>query len=122
MGFVFHPLGVGLAAGAGAALGELSGYLAGFGGQTIIERVKVYDRLTHWMQINGPLTVLILSILPNPLFDLAGVAAGALKMPVIKFLFWCWIGETLKMIFFAYVGSSSLNWLLPTTYLFLWSV
>jgi len=109
MGLVFHPIGVGLAAGAGAALGELSGYLAGFGTQTIVEKANIYDRLTRWMQINGSLTVLILSALPNPLFDLAGVAAGALRMPVIKFLFWCWIGETIKMILFAYVGSSSLD-------------
>jgi uncharacterized membrane protein YdjX (TVP38/TMEM64 family) len=30
MGSVFNPLGVGLAAGTGGAIGELSGYLAGF--------------------------------------------------------------------------------------------
>ncbi len=38
MGAVFPPLPVALAAGAGAALGELSGYLAGFPGRAVLER------------------------------------------------------------------------------------
>jgi membrane protein YqaA with SNARE-associated domain len=112
MGGVFHPLGVALAAGAGATLGEISGYLAGFSGQAVAERSEIYQRLTGWMQKNGPLTVLFLSAVPNPFFDLAGAAAGMLKMPLPKFLFWCWIGETLKMFFFAYAGAFSID-LLP---------
>lgn len=109
MGAVFHPVGVGLAAGAGAALGELSGYLAGFSGQAVIERAELYERLARWMGRSGPLTVLVLSAVPNPFFDLAGVAAGALKMPVLKFLFWAWIGETIKMMLFALAGEGSLG-------------
>ena len=96
------------AAGAGAALGELSGYLAGFSSQAVVERADLYARLVGWMKRNGFLTVLILSGLPNPLFDLAGVAAGALKMPPLRFLIACWIGETLKMLAFAYAGAGIL--------------
>ena len=55
------------------------------------------------------LTILVLSAIPNPFFDLAGAAAGALKMPLPKFLLWCWIGETIKMLIFAYAGASSLG-------------
>ncbi len=112
MGGVFNPLGVALAAGAGAALGEISGYLAGFSGQAVVERASLYKRLSGWMQKNGSLTVVLLSAIPNPFFDLAGAAAGALKVPVLKFLFWCWIGETIKMLLFAYAGKFSIN-LLP---------
>lgn len=111
MGAVLHPFWVGVAAGAGAALGEISGYLAGFSGQAVIERADIYERLTRWMARSGPLTVLLLSALPNPFFDIAGVAAGALRMPVFRFLFWCWIGETIKMILFAYAGESVLNFI-----------
>lgn len=106
MGAVFNPIGVGIAAGAGAALGELTGYLAGFSSQAVIERARIYNYLLQWMRRNGPLTILILSAFPNPFFDLAGVAAGALRMPVLKFFFWCWIGETIKMIIFAVAGSN----------------
>lgn len=109
MGSVFNPIGVALAAGTGAALGELSGYLAGFSGQAVVERVEIYDRLTGWMQRNGSLTVLALAAIPNPFFDLAGVAAGSLKMPILRFLLWCWIGELIKMSIFAFAGAKSIN-------------
>ena len=109
MGAVFNPIGVALAAGAGAALGELSGYLAGFSGQAIVERAGLYDRLTQWMKANGSLTILLLSALPNPFFDIVGVIAGVLRVRLLVFLFWCWIGETLKMLFFALAGSGILN-------------
>lgn len=111
MGSVFNPLGVALAAGTGAALGELSGYLAGFSGQAVIERVDIYERLTVWMKKNGSLTILVLAAIPNPFFDLAGVAAGSLKMHVIRFLFWCWIGEIIKMAIFAFAGAKSFEFL-----------
>jgi membrane protein YqaA with SNARE-associated domain len=105
LGGILNPFGVALAAGAGAALGELIGYLAGFSSQAVIERADRYAQLTRWMSKNGPLTILLLAAIPNPFFDLAGVVAGALKMRVRVFLFWVWIGETIKMMFFAYAGS-----------------
>jgi membrane protein YqaA with SNARE-associated domain len=114
MGAVFPPVGVALAAGAGSALGELSGYLAGFSGQGVAERSQVYERLRGWMERNPrliSLTILLLAFIPNPLFDLAGIIAGTLKMPVPRFLFWTFLGKTLKMLLFAYAGASSLNWL-----------
>ncbi len=59
----------------------------------------------------GP-AVMVLASIPNPFFDIAGIAAGALKMKVQRFLFWCWLGVTAKMLLFAYLGSSSLKFLL----------
>lgn len=109
MGAKFSPLLVGLAAGAGATLGELSGYLAGFSGQAIIEDQKRYEKMVSWMQKNGPLTISLLAFIPNPLFDLAGMVAGALKMPLGKFLFYALIGKILKMLLFAYMGAGVLS-------------
>jgi uncharacterized membrane protein YdjX (TVP38/TMEM64 family) len=109
MGSVFNPIGVAIAAGTGAALGELTGYLAGFSGQAVVERVEMYDRLTSWMKRYGSLTVLILAAIPNPFFDLAGVAAGSLKMHVLRFFIWCWIGEMIKMAIFAFAGAKYLD-------------
>lgn len=106
MAGVLSPFWVAIVAGAGAALGEISGYLAGFSGQAVIERAELYKRLSGFMSRHGALTVLLLSAIPNPFFDLAGVAAGALKMPLRTFLFWAWIGETVKMFLFAFVGNS----------------
>jgi len=105
MGAVFNPLFVSLATGAGAALGELSGYLAGFSGQAVVEGSARYERVVGWMEKYGDVTILILAFIPNPLFDLAGMVAGILKMPVRKFLLYCVIGKILKMMMFAYAGS-----------------
>ena len=96
MGAIFNPLLVGLAAGAGGAL-------------AVIERADIYDRMVLWMTRNGNLTVMLLAATPNPFFDLTGIAAGALKMPVARFLFWCFIGVTIKMTIFAFLGSASLS-------------
>ncbi len=111
MGGVFNPIGVALAAGAGAALGELSGYLVGFSGQGVVENQAIYDRLVKWMKKFGFFAVFFLSAIPNPFFDVAGMAAGILKMPVKKFLLIVWLGETCKMLLFAFAGATSLNWL-----------
>lgn len=109
MGAVFHPFWVALAAGSGAAIGETSGYLAGYSGQGIIERTKWSDRIEGWMRKYGSITVLLLAFIPSPLFDIAGITAGILKMPYLKFLLWCMIGKILKMFVFAYGGSFILD-------------
>ena len=112
MGNVFNPLGVTLAAGAGGALGELSGYLAGFSGQAVIENTRAYERVHPWVVKYGGWAILVFSAVPNPFFDVAGIAAGITKMPLRRFLLACWIGETIKMALFAYAGFYSLDWLI----------
>ena len=104
MGAIFNPLLVSILAGAGAAIGELSGYLAGFSGQAVVENSERYEKVVRWMRKYGDVTILVLAFIPNPLFDLAGVIAGVLKMPVWKFLIYCVIGKVLKMMMFAYAG------------------
>lgn len=109
MGAVFNPLGVGLAAGTGGALGELSGYLAGFSGQGIIENNKIYERVKPWIEKYEGWAILILSAIPNPFFDIAGIAAGITKMPLRTFLFSVWIGQLIKMTAFAFAGKYSIQ-------------
>ncbi len=111
MGGVFNPFIVGIVAGAGSTVGELSGYMAGFSGQVLAERTKIYERIEHWMEHYGTLTIFILAAIPNPFFDLGGMAAGALKMPIHKFLLSCLVGKIIKMWIFAYAGAYSINWL-----------
>jgi membrane protein YqaA with SNARE-associated domain len=109
MGGILNPLLVGLVAGPAEALGELTGYLAGYSGQAVVENLQMYDRLTGWMQRNGALTVFVLSAIPNPFFDLAGIAAGVLRYPLSRFLLFCWLGKTIKTIVFAFAGAYSLT-------------
>lgn len=109
MGAIFNPLFVSLAAGAGAALGELSGYLAGFSGQAVVENKPRYERVVRWMEKYGDVTIVVLAFIPNPLFDLAGIVAGILKMPVWKFLIYAVVGKIFKMMMFAYAGEWVMN-------------
>lgn len=114
MGAIFNPIGVAVAAGLGAALGEMTGYMTGFSGQAIVERAAIYERLIKWMKAHqnlAYLAILILAFIPNPLFDLAGMASGALKLPLWKFLLASAIGKIMKMLMFAYAGFYSVNWL-----------
>lgn len=112
MAGIFHPLGVALSAATGAALGELTGYLAGIGGRMMLERTDADEKLLPFVEKYGMLAIVILAAIPNPFFDAASIAAGALKMKVWKFLIAAWIGQVIKMTAVAYLGASSINWLL----------
>ena len=104
MAVVFNPLWVAFASGLGAGLGELSGYLAGVGGQVILARSERYTRLTNCIDRGKGWPILLLAFLPNPLFDMAGFIAGSGRMPVWKFLLFCISGKIAKMLVFAYLG------------------
>ena len=95
---------VGLAGGAGAAIGEITGYMAGYSGQAIVKRQRIYARLEGWVKKWGVLTIFLLSIVPL-FFDLAGIAAGVLRFPLWKFLLACWLGRTILYIVIALAGA-----------------
>ena len=104
-GTFLNPWLVGLVAGVGEPLGELTGYMAGYGGSAIIEDRKRFEQLKDWMQRRGFLTLFVLAAIPNPLFDLAGITAGMLHFPVSRFLLACWLGKTCKALIVAILGS-----------------
>jgi len=108
-GSIWNPILVGLVAGLGDAIGEATGYLAGYAGQGLLENQRLYVRFENWMQRNGFLTILILSAIPNPFFDLAGIAAGASGFPGRWFFLAAWIGKTIKDVTFALAGYYSLS-------------
>jgi len=107
-GAFLNPILVGIAGGFGSALGELSGYFAGYGGKIVIEksRRRTYKNIQRWMRRNGFITIFISAALPNPFFDMAGIAAGTLDYPLWEFLFACLAGKILKCIALAYLGRS----------------
>jgi uncharacterized membrane protein YdjX (TVP38/TMEM64 family) len=108
-GSVLNPYLVGLLAGAGAALGELTGYLAGYSGRAVVQDQERYKQMFTWMERHALWAIFVLSVIPNPLFDLAGIAAGALKIPVHHFLLACFAGKTIKTMVFALGGKALLT-------------
>lgn len=109
---VADPLAVGLVAGSGQAIGEMTGYLAGYSGQELIDASPRYARLVSWMRRYGALTIFVLALIPNPIFDVAGVIAGALRMPWWLYLLSAGAGKIIKNVALAYGASSGIDWLL----------
>ncbi len=104
LGGVFNPWLVGVVAGIGQALGELSGYLLGYSGQTLVANRPIYGRIQGWMRRYGVWVIFVLAVIPNPVFDVGGMMAGALRFPVWKFLSSCAAGKIVKNIAFALAG------------------
>ena len=78
------------------AVGEMTGYLAGMGGKSFFERKRFYLRFKNFFLRYAALTLLVGSIIPNPLFDVMGVAAGSILYPVKRFLLLVFIGKAVK--------------------------
>jgi membrane protein DedA with SNARE-associated domain len=100
----WDPLWFGIASGLGATLGEFTGYMLGYSGRMAIPYTKTYDRIVGWMQKWGSWTIFALAFIPNPLFDIAGMAAGILKYPAWKFMLVGAAGRLPKHILFCYLG------------------
>ncbi len=100
---------VGLAGGIGAGIGEMTGYLAGYSGRGIIHKQHLYARLEKWVKKWGMLAIFALSVVPF-FFDVAGLAAGAMRFPAWKFFIACALGRTVTYTFFAWTGSVGLDW------------
>lgn len=100
---------VGLLAGLGESLGELTGYAAGYGGRAVLQSRPFIGRLEHWMHRQGSLVMFGMSALPNPLFDVAGVIAGVVRMPLWKFFAAVLLGKVIKSLYVAGAGALGLS-------------
>lgn len=110
LGATLNPLLVGLAAGPGAALGELVGYLMGYSSSGVVENTLLYHRIEGWVRRYGPIVITIMAAIPNPVFDIAGIASGALGIKWWQFLIAAWIGKTIQAIAIAYLGALGVTW------------
>lgn len=99
---------VGLAGGVGAGIGELTGYMVGYSGRGIAQKSKLYTRLVDWVGRWGAMAIFIFTLVPFFPFDLAGIAAGVLRLSLWKFILVCWLGRTLLYLGFTLAGA--LGW------------
>jgi len=101
---VYHPLIVSFVTTLGAVTGELLSYFIGSAGQNYIPESEWNTKINHFMKINGTLTLFVLSVIPNPFFDLAGIAAGATNYPLWEFIVISFFGKWIKFTIFALMG------------------
>ena len=111
-GILLNPWIVALVAGGAEGIGELTGYYLGYSGQGILSGRALYIRLEGWMRRRGWLVLFLVSLVPNPIFDFVGIAAGALHYPLWKFLIVVWAGKIIKFGAIAYACTYSAGWLL----------
>ena len=96
-----NPFLIGVVAGSAEAIGELTGYLAGMSGKAIFDRNRFYIRFKNLFSRYAAFTLFFGSIIPNPFFDVMGVAAGSILYPVRRFLLLVFIGKTIKFTWVA---------------------
>ena len=103
LGAAFNPLYIGLAAGIGSAIGEMTSYAMGYSGRGIWKNNKTYQQAVAWLKKWGMFIVFVFAALPLPI-DIMGLAGGNLRFPAWKYFVACWIGKTIKYIVIAYAG------------------
>jgi len=116
MGAVLNPWWLGLLAGFGDALGELTGYVAGYAMEQevthMVGHIALYQRLRVWMAHHGAVTIFIFSLLPIPFFDLPAIAGGIVGYPLWRFFLATWAGKTLKCLAGAWAGYGGIVWVM----------
>jgi len=106
LGAHLNPVLLGIVAGCGSGLGELTGYFAGKAGRDLVSQQGRFNATLHKMTTRYTTPVLfVLAILPLPVFDFAGILAGALRLPVLRFLTIVISGKIIKHIGAAYLGA-----------------
>jgi len=111
---LLNPYLVGLSAGIGTTLGELTGYAAGYGGQKLVKLREKYtkklSRLEDLFNKYGFWLIIVFAATPLP-DDLLGIFCGSIKYDLKRFIVSVFIGKTIMFTLIALFGNS-LTWLL----------
>jgi membrane protein DedA with SNARE-associated domain len=118
---LFVP-GVVVAGAAGMTLAESTAYLTGSIGRGLAEQRqrpatgaigRYMHRAAAWvdrlMANYGFITLLVLSAIPNPFFEFAGITAGAVRMNFWRFLLAVGIGKTIRVILLVMIGQALID-------------
>ena len=103
---VLNPMAVALLTGIGGAIGELTGYALGHSTRKVVKpgKVKVPGWLSRGAEGHMALTILAVSIIPNPFVDVIGVVVGRVGYPVKRFLAYSILGKVVQSIAFVYLA------------------
>jgi membrane protein YqaA with SNARE-associated domain len=116
---IWNPVIVAFVAAIGGSLGELTAYYAGYLGKKIMvdEQMAAYRWAKSWMDRYGIMAVFLFAMIPVLLFDLVGIIAGMLRLPVWKFYLACLAGRIPRSFVEAYVGAGLIPLIFPTWFL-----
>ena len=109
---LYGPILIGLLGGIGAAIGETTGYIAGYSGREIVGKRKMYHEIERRVKRWGALAIFLFSLIPF-IFDLVGIAAGILRFPFWKFILLCGLGRMILYSVFVTLAALGMRALLP---------
>ena len=131
LGNLLNPVYVGFVAGFGGAIGGITVYLTGAGAETIWSKLRnsqqarerqpevwskgevFYKRLEKWMGGRaGTWLLFITSAMIISPFYFAGIAAGTLRMGLLRFFLISWAGKTIKYLTISFAGFGGINFLI----------
>jgi len=106
----FDPLLIAVAAGAGAAIGEFSGYLIGMGGRKVIsdKYKKKMDFLTKLFKKFGSIAIFVFALTPLP-DDLLFIPLGVMRYSLLRAFVPALLGKFFSNLIIAYSGRLSLE-------------
>lgn len=107
----FDPTWVALAMALGGTIGETTAYVVGYlgGGKMARTRPPGYVRAERWMRRYGVWAVLLVSAVPVLIYDLIGIAAGVLRLPLWKFWLFTFAGRFPRHMVEIYTGGKILQ-------------
>ena len=118
-GAAMNPFLVGISAGFGAAVGELTGYGLGYGGRKVLlKKMKKRELKKEWTHMKrlfhkyGGFMVFVMAVTPLP-DDVLGMFCGAVHYDVKKFLFFAAAGKIIFYTVFAVTGNVLFSALWP---------
>lgn len=108
--WAFDPLWIAVAAGTGAAVGEFSGYLIGFGGRRVIGEKfkKKMDFLMKVFKKFGPIVIFVFALTPLP-DDLLFIPLGIMRYSLLRAFIPALLGKFVSNFIIAYSGRLSLQ-------------
>ena len=109
-GWAFDPLWIAVASGIGAAIGEFSGYLIGFGGRKVISEKykKKMDFLMKLFKKFGPIVIFVFALTPLP-DDLLFIPLGVMRYSLLQAFIPALLGKFFSNLIIAYSGRLSLQ-------------
>ena len=111
MGRDFNPFLLGATAGLGSALGSLTAYLLGTQAVPSPRARRSHALALRTMRRFGPPFIFLCNLIPILPMDFAGLIAGAVRFPVMKYLVYAGLANVLKMTGLIWGAATSLTWL-----------
>lgn len=107
-GALYPPLFVAIVSALGASLGDMVGFFLGLSGKNLFikNHHKRYMMLKNLFHKAGDIIVLLFAFIPNPFFDVIGLAAGIFHFSPIRFFILMLLGRFVRGLLLAYLGSA----------------